>query len=64
MTAREFFELVEKMRYWQKRWFDKSTRTDKALSESRRYEQAVDAEIRRVRDIVGEKPKEQDNKLF
>lgn len=64
MDSRTFFEMVEQMRYWQKRWFDPKTRTQKALSESRRIEQAIDAEIKRVRSIIGEKKSPEEPELF
>lgn len=64
MDSRTFFELVEEMRYWQKRWFDPKTRTQKALTESKQLEQAIDLEIKRVRAIIGEKQKPQESNLF
>ena len=64
MDSKTFFELVEDMRHWQRRWFDPRTKTHKALVEGRRLEQAVDAEIRRVRSIVGERKEPEEPKLF
>ena len=51
--ARQFFDLVCRMREAQKTYF--RTRATPALNESRRLEKAVDAEIARVRDIVYKK---------
>ena len=64
MDSRQFFELVEDMRTWQKRYFDKRTRGKQSLEESRRLEKAVDAEIARVRAIIGPKPQAEQPKLF
>jgi hypothetical protein len=53
MDAKAFFFLVERMRAKQKEYF--KTRTSASLTESKTLEQAVDAEIARVRDIVYKK---------
>ena len=50
MNAREFFELVSKMRKAQKDYF--ATRTNDALSKSKQLEREVDAEIKRVDTII------------
>lgn len=53
MDAKAFFFLVERMRAKQKEYF--KTRTSASLTESKKLEKAVDAEIARVRDIVYKK---------
>lgn len=55
MNSKDFFELVETMRYWQKVRADRKHGKPGALQQANRYEQAVDFEIRRVRHIVGER---------
>lgn len=50
MTSREFFYLVANMRAAQKSYF--KTRERKAFLAARSLEDQVDAEIRRVKDIV------------
>lgn len=64
MDSRQFFELVEEMRVWQKRYFNKRTRNKLALDTSKDLEKAVDAEIARVRAIIGQKPQAEEPKLF
>lgn len=54
MNAKEFFELVAKMRKAQKDYF--ATRTTEALFLSKRLEREVDAEIQRVDDVVNNRP--------
>ena len=56
MDAKSFFTLVEKMRSYQRQYFNPHTRTQRALNESRKLEALVDAEIKRVRGIVGYRP--------
>ena len=51
MTAREFFELVVRMRRSQKEYFKNRSRL--YLRESKELEQKVDAEIERVEKIMG-----------
>ena len=53
MKARQFFDLVTKMRSAQKEYF--KTRTPRALNESKALESQVDAEIKRVQDILKER---------
>jgi len=48
MNARQFYEAVRKMRMWQKMYF--TTRTQKALEESKKAERIIDAEIERVEE--------------
>ena len=48
MKPKEFFDKVAEMRSAQKEYF--RTRSPKALSESKRLEREIDAEIKRVND--------------
>ena len=48
MKPREFFDKVAEMRSAQKEYF--RTRSPHALSESKRLEREIDAEIKRVND--------------
>lgn len=52
MTAREFYNLVVKMRKAQKDYF--RTRLTRHLHESKEYEQMVDDEIKRVEAKIKE----------
>lgn len=52
MNAREFFYLVAQMRSAQKEYF--RGRDQIALRAARKYENMIDAEIERVRQIVSE----------
>ncbi len=52
MNAREFFYLVAQMRSAQKEYF--RSRDQLALRAARKYENMIDAEIERVRQIVSE----------
>lgn len=54
MTAREFFFLVSNMRDAQKRYFE--TRDRGVFRATRKSENEVDAEIRRVHEILGMRP--------
>lgn len=56
MNAREFFYLVSNMRSAQIDYF--ATREQKYLRAARRLENEVDAEIKRVKDIINEQEKE------
>ena len=51
MNAKQFFELVETMRYYQQRFF--KDRKVRDMKQAQRYEQSVDFEIARTRRIVG-----------
>lgn len=53
MTAKEFFDLVVEMRSYQKEFF--RTHNNYALEESKRLERLVDAEIKRVEEVIREK---------
>lgn len=59
MTARDFFDLVARMRDKQKEYF--RTRSGFVLKESKQLEKQVDEEIKRVKDIIRDK---QEPKLF
>lgn len=48
MKPKEFFDKVAEMRSAQKEYF--RTRSPQALSESKRLEREIDAEIKRVKD--------------
>ena len=50
MKPKEFFDKVAEMRSAQKEYF--RTRNPQALSESKRLEREIDAEIKRVNDIM------------
>lgn len=54
MTAKEFFYLTAQMREAQKVYF--KTRDQNVFRACRKLENEVDAEIRRVRDIVNANP--------
>lgn len=53
MDAKEFFGRVERMRKTQKEYF--RTRSGRALTESKRLEREIDAEIERVNRILSER---------
>lgn len=53
MTPKEFFDKVSRMRKAQKDYF--RTRSGRALNDSKRLEQEIDAEIDRVRKVMEEK---------
>lgn len=59
MTAKEFFDLVSDMRDKQREYF--RTRSTSVLNESKALERLVDAEIRRVNEIMNDN---KENKLF
>ena len=50
MKPREFFDKVVQMRSAQKEYF--RTRSSQALSESKRLEREIDAEIKRFNDMM------------
>lgn len=50
MTAKEFFQLVVRMRKAQQEYF--KTRSGASLQDSKRYEKEVDNEIKRVMHII------------
>ena len=53
MSPKEFFDKVCRMRKAQKDYF--RTRSGRALNDSRRLEQEIDAEIERVSKVMEEK---------
>lgn len=59
MTAKEFFDLVSDMRSKQREYF--RTRSTSVLNESKALERLVDAEIRRVNEIMNDN---KEDKLF
>jgi len=60
MSAKEFYDLVVKMRKAQKEYF--RTRLSSFLKESKELERQVDNEIERVEELIHPKPIQQ--KLF
>lgn len=62
MTAREFYNLVVKMRKAQRDYF--VTRSIRPLNESKRLEAQVDAEIERVTKIEQEQAERAQQKLL
>lgn len=60
MTPKQFFDLVARMREEQKKFF--RTKSQTALTESKRLEQEVDREIARVEELLPPKPEQP--KLF
>lgn len=62
MTAKDFYNLVVKMRKAQQDYF--RTRSQRALLESKEYEREVDAEIRRVEQIQQQQADDQQLKLL
>lgn len=59
MNARQFFNLVSRLREAQKRYF--KTRSSADLQSSKQLEKELDAEIERVNTIIQQK---QNPKLF
>lgn len=53
MNAKEFYELVVKMREAQKNYF--RSRTQVYLKESKQHEKEVDKEIKRVQGVVSKR---------
>lgn len=62
MNAKEFFFLVAKMRKAQRDYF--RTRSQRALLDSKMYEREVDAEIKRVEQVLRDKAEQQQQKLL
>lgn len=62
MTAREFYNLVVKMRKAQRDYF--RTRSIRPLNESKRLEAQVDAEIERVEEVLKRQADNQQQKLL
>jgi len=55
MNAKQFYDLVVKMRQTQREYF--KTRSKQVLEESKRLEKQVDDEIARVTSILSEQKK-------
>lgn len=53
MTPREFFDKVSRMRKAQKEYL--RTKSGRALNESKKLEQEIDAEIERVNKVIEKK---------
>lgn len=62
MNAREFYNVVVKMRKAQRDYF--RTRSQRSLSESKQLEKLVDAEIKRVEQIQQQQADNQQRKLL
>ena len=62
MNAKEFFFLVAKMRKAQRDYF--STRSQRALLDSKMYEREVDAEIKRVEQVLQQQADNQQLKIL
>lgn len=62
MTAREFYNLVVKMRKAQRDYF--RTRSIRPLNESKRLEAQVDAEIERVEEVLKRQADKQQLKML
>lgn len=62
MNAKEFYDTVVKMRKAQRDYF--STRSQRALLDSKMYEREVDAEIKRVEQIQQQQADNQQQKLL
>lgn len=62
MTAKEFYNLVVKMRKAQRDYF--RTRSQRALLDSKEYEREVDAEIKRVEQIQQQQADNQQLKML
>lgn len=62
MNAREFYNIVVKMRKAQRDYF--RTRSQRSLNESKNLEAQVDAEIKRVEQIQQQKADNQQLKML
>ena len=62
MNAREFYNVVVKMRKAQRDYF--RTRAQRSLSESKQLEKLVDAEIKRVEQIRQQQADNQQLKML
>lgn len=62
MTAREFYNLVVKMRKAQRDYF--RTRWQRPLNESKELEAQVDAEIERVEEVLKRQADKQQLKIL
>lgn len=55
MNAKEFYDTVVKMRYYQRTYFRSKGQDKEALRYAKNYEQIIDSEIKRVEIIQREK---------
>lgn len=62
MTPKEFYDKVVEMRKAQKEYF--RTRFPTALEKSKRIEKEIDAEIKRVQEVMAEKERARQRTLF
>lgn len=62
MNARQFYDLVVRMRQKQKDYFRSRTSTDLRLSKE--LERQVDAEIERAQKLIGAPPRIEQMELF
>lgn len=62
MNAKEFYNLVVKMRKAQRDYF--RTRSQRSLNESKQLEKLVDAEIKRVEQIQQQQAAKQQLKIL
>lgn len=62
MNARDFYSLVVEMRQHQRDYF--RTRNPRILSESKRLERLVDAEINRVQELMNNRVLPKQGELF
>lgn len=62
MNARQFYDLVVRMRQKQKDYFRSRTSTDLRLSKE--LERQVDAEIERAQKLIGAPPHPEQMELF
>lgn len=62
MNARQFYDLVVRMRQSQKAYFRSRTSTDLRLSKE--LERQVDAEIERAQKLIGAPPRIEQMELF
>lgn len=62
MNAKEFYDTVVKMRKAQRDYF--RTRSQRSLNESKQLEKLVDAEIKRVEEVLKRQAEQAQGKLL
>ena len=62
MNAKEFYDTVVKMRKAQRDYF--RTRSQRSLNESKQLEKLVDAEIKRVEEVLKKQAEQAQQKLL
>lgn len=62
MNAKEFYNTVAKMRKAQRDYF--RTRSQRSLNESKQLEKLVDAEIKRVEEVLKKQAEQAQGKLL